>query len=384
MRQVVDEIIETTLQNYKGRRILIWGYKSYLANIIEAVLKDKGIDIFGRIDSNKVFSKLDNVYTPDILCESSLNYYVVIPLGRYKSIINCLRENKYERDIDYSYFCDCAISEEEYYYEDAHGNRIIGYSENAEFVFLGYDDLVEIGKGGNIAGKITMNSNSHITIGNGTTFEANLIVGNDVQITVGNDGDIYNSKQIIARDNSKIIIGDGFEYNDGGLFKCDEGAEVTIGDNVIIRSDSYISTQKNSKILIGDGCDIGTEFRCLAPYETSLKIGNECLISWGVSIISHDAHLIFNVETGDCINKAKKNVDIGEHVWIGNNCTVLPTTSIGGGTVIGAGSIVKGSFPNNCILAGQPARVVRRDVAWSKYYAETIEDIPDKYVNKTE
>jgi acetyltransferase-like isoleucine patch superfamily enzyme len=45
---------------------------------------------------------------------------------------------------------------------------------------------------------------------------------------------------------------------------------------------------------------------------------------------------------------------------------ILGGSSIGDGSVVGLGSIVKGSFPNNCILAGSPAKTVRRDIAWER------------------
>jgi serine acetyltransferase len=45
-------------------------------------------------------------------------------------------------------------------------------------------------------------------------------------------------------------------------------------------------------------------------------------------------------------------------VFIGNNCTILPNTVIGDNSIVGAGSSVRGKFPENSVIIGNPARVV--------------------------
>lgn len=51
---------------------------------------------------------------------------------------------------------------------------------------------------------------------------------------------------------------------------------------------------------------------------------------------------------------------IGERVWIGENVTILPGACIGNGVVIGANSVVRGEIPNNVIIAGVPAKIVKK------------------------
>ena len=53
-------------------------------------------------------------------------------------------------------------------------------------------------------------------------------------------------------------------------------------------------------------------------------------------------------------------VRIGNDVWIGANCTILPGVSIGDGAVIGAGSVVTRSVASQTIVAGSPARLLRQ------------------------
>jgi acetyltransferase-like isoleucine patch superfamily enzyme len=55
-----------------------------------------------------------------------------------------------------------------------------------------------------------------------------------------------------------------------------------------------------------------------------------------------------------------RNVVIGEHVWIGSNCVILPGVHIGEHSVVGAGSVVTKDIPSFSVAVGNPARVVRR------------------------
>lgn len=55
-----------------------------------------------------------------------------------------------------------------------------------------------------------------------------------------------------------------------------------------------------------------------------------------------------------------KPVTIGDDVWIGGNVTILPGVTIGDRAVIGAGAVVTGDIPADCVAAGVPARVIKK------------------------
>ncbi|WP_404810826.1 acyltransferase [Actinobacillus pleuropneumoniae] len=82
-------------------------------------------------------------------------------------------------------------------------------------------------------------------------------------------------------------------------------------------------------------------------------------------IRTDDAHPIYDVNTGKRVNMSK-DIQIGDHVWIGYGATILSGSAIGSGSVIGAGSIVRNKFPNNCVIAGTPAKVVKKDIFWER------------------
>lgn len=86
----------------------------------------------------------------------------------------------------------------------------------------------------------------------------------------------------------------------------------------------------------------------------SIKIGHSAKIGDMVYIYDTDFH---SVSPDRSIKK--KPITIGNNVWIGGNCTVLAGADIGDYAVIGAGSVVTGCIPANCVAAGTPARVMR-------------------------
>jgi len=65
-----------------------------------------------------------------------------------------------------------------------------------------------------------------------------------------------------------------------------------------------------------------------------------------------------------------KSVAIGDRVWLGENVTILPGAKIGNGVIAAAGSIVRGTVPDNVIIAGAPAKIIKKYnyeiMAWEK------------------
>lgn len=115
------------------------------------------------------------------------------------------------------------------------------------------------------------------------------------------------------------------------------------------------------------------------------------MFSWDIELLIGDGHPIYDVQTGDVINHPCINsflCVIEDHVWIGGECCVMAGAYIRTGTVVGYKSIVNKAFPNNVILAGVPAKIVRKNVTWGRYPGSKSEnfyrEIPEEYKRMTD
>ena len=89
-----------------------------------------------------------------------------------------------------------------------------------------------------------------------------------------------------------------------------------------------------------------------------IKIGNDVTIANNVHLITHDGGVWLFRKTYPNINRYGK-ISIGNNVFIGANCIVLPNISIGNNVIVGAGSVVTKSIPDNSVVAGNPARHIK-------------------------
>ncbi|MBC8619340.1 acyltransferase [Parabacteroides faecis] len=136
-----------------------------------------------------------------------------------------------------------------------------------------------------------------------------------------------------------------------------------IGNNVKISAYSTIHVSKNFQditgfIHIGDGVGIG-EFANLGG-AGGLEIGDNCIV--GAYFSCHPEN--HNFEDKDCLIKyqgvSRKGIVIGSNCWIGAKVTILDGAKIGNSCVIAAGAVVKGEFPDHCVIGGIPAKILRK------------------------
>lgn len=115
--------------------------------------------------------------------------------------------------------------------------------------------------------------------------------------------------------------------------------------------------QKTSIIEIGEHTYINNNATIVSD-GAKITIGKNCLIGPNFVCFDSDFHRLepeFRLERPE-----PKNVTIGDNVFIGSNVMILKGVSIGKNCVMGGGSVVTKSFPDNCVIGGNPARVVKR------------------------
>ena len=124
--------------------------------------------------------------------------------------------------------------------------------------------------------------------------------------------------------------------------------------------------QNNTKLIIGKNFSLNGAKIMLSEYDDKICIGNDCMFSWGIIIRTSDGHVIIDKKTNKVINYAE-NINIGNHVWLGQNVTLLKGAVISDNSVVGASSLVNKKFnTKNCIIAGAPAKVVKKNIDWDR------------------
>ena len=104
----------------------------------------------------------------------------------------------------------------------------------------------------------------------------------------------------------------------------------------------------------GDNCFISKAAQIPDPYLVNL--GDNAWITTGCQLLCHDASVIMiNIMSSGHRDRVGPIV-IGSNSFLGNNVIVLPGTTIGSKTIIGAGSVVTRDIPDGTVFAGNPAR----------------------------
>ena len=147
---------------------------------------------------------------------------------------------------------------------------------------------------------------------------------------------IEDNVKIISQDiPEQVVIGNGTKICEGATILA-AGGNIQIGTDCQIGGNNYFTCQGN------------------------IKIGNNVLFASNVSIISSE-HNYQDVDV-PIMNQGSRvaPVEIGDDCWLGINATVLSGTTIGKHCVVGANSLVRGQFPDYCVIAGCPAKIVKK------------------------
>lgn len=184
------------------------------------------------------------------------------------------------------------------------------------------------------------------------------------------------------KNGNSIEIDKSTELGSSSIEFNDKNSSLTVGKNCNISSSRFVLGTK-STLKIGDRCNFGgtiivgayssvtigndlsvTKNMFIRAVEaTAVVIGNDCLIATDVVLRTTDGHPIYDRKTRERLNKSK-DINIGDHVWLADQSTVLKGVTIGKASVIGIKSLVTKDIPNNCVAVGIPARVVRKEIVW--------------------
>lgn len=171
---------------------------------------------------------------------------------------------------------------------------------------------------------------------------------------------------LLVRPGKTIEIGSGTTVRWWGL-RSRSGGTVRIGKDSIIRCRIDFDSPEG-RVAVGDRCYIGASHLVC---HTGISIGDDVIISWGVTIVDHDSHALdWSKREHDVAawNRGQKHwesvsissVTICSKAWIGFGVSILKGVTIGEGAVVGASAVITRDVPAFTVVAGNPARVIRR------------------------
>jgi len=146
----------------------------------------------------------------------------------------------------------------------------------------------------------------------------------------------------------------------GSHGRVELGSRVAIGAYtvIILETGAVYAEDERALLSIGDGSYIGEGNNIRA--EGGIKIGSNCLISQGVSLISRNHGIALGTPMiGQPLREDRVGIVIQDDVWIGTNAVILPGVTIETGAIVAAGSVVTTAVPAYTIVAGIPARVLK-------------------------
>ncbi|TNX42190.1 chorismate mutase [Enterococcus faecium] len=98
-------------------------------------------------------------------------------------------------------------------------------------------------------------------------------------------------------------------------------------------------------------------FNCTFLDVSTIEIGDNCMFAPNVQLYTA-THPLHPVKRNSGLEYAKP-IKIGNNVWLGGGVIVTPGVTLGENVVVGAGSVVTKSFPDNVVIAGNPARIIK-------------------------
>jgi acetyltransferase-like isoleucine patch superfamily enzyme len=169
-----------------------------------------------------------------------------------------------------------------------------------------------------------------------------------------------------------VQVRDNFENEPPIDYNSNEYLKV--GDDSIVAG-NFIFENALGRVAIGNRTFVGGgDFISI----DRIEIGDDVLISWGCTFIDNDAHSSdFGLRKDDIKDWSRgirenrlgfyknwrdvpsKAITIKNKVWIGFKSIILKGVTVGEGSIVGSGSVVTKDVPNWCVVAGNPARIIK-------------------------
>lgn len=178
---------------------------------------------------------------------------------------------------------------------------------------------------------------------------------------------IYKNAVMDIQKTAKINLKGDFHINSNrfkgskaeSYLKMQENSTLNIEGDFKLFYGATIQVFKDASLSLGKGyINSNSVIACCKD----IRIGERATIARGVHIYDGDHHAI--VDKYEKLLNQSAPIIIEKNVWICSNATILKGVVIGEGSIIAAGAVVTEDIPANCIAAGIPAKVIKKNINW--------------------
>ncbi len=174
-------------------------------------------------------------------------------------------------------------------------------------------------------------------------------------------------------DSKAILKGKNYKFGRGSRISLRFGSkksDIILGNNIWMYG--TIASSSGGKVIMEDDTKIGNRSSIVCV--NGITIGKHTAIADGVIIVDNNNHPINpedrkfmrltpeDSEFRDWKYSDNKPILIGNNVWIGANSRILKGVNIGDNSIVASASVVTKDVPKNCIVAGNPAKIVKKDI----------------------
>lgn len=176
---------------------------------------------------------------------------------------------------------------------------------------------------------------------------------------------IFLEKKVILKYRKQIHFGKNLRLAENVKLDALSEDGICFGDNCSVGINTRIECTGSFSFLgkgfkCGNNCGLGTDsfYGCAG----GIELGDDVIVGNFVSMHSEN-HNCSDTEIPIRLQgTTHKGIKIGNNVWIGAKVTILDGVHIGNGCVIGAGSVVTKSFPDNSVIVGVPAKIIKERI----------------------
>lgn len=136
------------------------------------------------------------------------------------------------------------------------------------------------------------------------------------------------------------------------IWNVETNGLVEFGNHIKIGTGSKLHVQGH--LYIGQGSNFTGETTIICNKE--IKFGCKALVSWQTLFMDSDLHII--TDERDVQLNENQTIYFGDNIWVGARATVLKGAMIGNNCVVSSAAVVTRTFPANCVIGGNPAKVI--------------------------